>query len=244
MKSRNLVLVWAIASMLVLHADHAAKEGGTVRLAGKGRIAVVDCDSGVNWASMEKALESFNKSFHVDVVRRKGSRFSVETAENAVALANANAVVFVGSRADYPMALAASEQRWSFINVAALEKGSPNFENRCQKMLMRGIYRALGSDTSQAPNSCMSPVHSPKDLDDITDLGVAMDTYIAVNQSFESLGIVPVEYGTYREACEAGVAPMPTNEVQKAIWDKVHEMPTEPIKIKYKKAESAANTGK
>ena len=235
MTGRNLALALATACALVLRADQAAKEGGTVRLAGKGRIAVVDCEAGIDWSSIEKAIESFNKSFHVDVVWQKGGPFSVETAENAVSLANANAVVFVGSRADYPMALAASEQKWSFVNVARLEKGSPNFEKRCQKMLMRGIYRAIGSDTSQAPNSCMSPVHSPKDLDSITDLGVAMDTYIAVNQSFEPLGIVPVEYGTYRDACEVGIAPMPTNDIQRAIWDKVHEIPSEPIKIKYQK---------
>ena len=36
----------------------------------------------------------------------------------------------------------------------------------------------------------------------------------------------------YRKACEEGWAPQPTNDVQKAIWDKVHAMPTEPLKIK------------
>ena len=36
----------------------------------------------------------------------------------------------------------------------------------------------------------------------------------------------------YKTACREGWAPAPTNDVQKAIWDKVHAMPTEPIKIK------------
>ncbi len=46
------------------------------------------------------------------------------------------------------------------------------------------------------------------------------------------MGGKPQSRTTYRKACEEGWAPAPTNDVQKAIWDKVHEMPTEPIKIK------------
>ena len=43
---------------------------------------------------------------------------------------------------------------------------------------------------------------------------------------------MPGKRSVYRKACEEGWAPAPTNDVQKAIWDKVHAMPTEPIKIK------------
>jgi hypothetical protein len=46
------------------------------------------------------------------------------------------------------------------------------------------------------------------------------------------LGVLPAQRATYLKACEEGWAPAPTNDVQKAIWDKVHAMPTEPIKIK------------
>ena len=51
----------------------------------------------------------------------------------------------------------------------------------------------------------------------------------------EPLGVRPAIYDTYDRACQEGWAPAPTNDVQKAIWDEVHEMPTEPIKIKYQK---------
>ena len=33
---------------------------------------------------------------------------------------------------------------------------------------------------------------------------------------------VDVRYVTYRQACIEGWAPAPTNDVQKAIWEKVH----------------------
>lgn len=213
-------------------ADDAAADGGTVRLAGKGRIAIVDCRSGVDWNDMKPVLESFDRAFHVEVVRQKGDVFSVESAAAAVAKTKSNAALFVGSRADYPMSLAAPEQKWAFVNVAPLRLDGKNFVKRSQILLMRGIYRAIGSDASNAAKSCLSPVHSPSDLDEITDLDVAMDTYMAVCQNFDSLGIVPVEYGTYRDACEMGVAAPPTNAVQRAIWDKVHQLPSEPIKIR------------
>jgi hypothetical protein len=35
------------------------------------------------------------------------------------------------------------------------------------------------------------------------------------------MGIKPARMTTYRKACEEGWAPMPTNSVQKAIWDEV-----------------------
>jgi hypothetical protein len=71
------------------------------------------------------------------------------------------------------------------------------------------------------------------DLDKITDLDVAMDTYVAVCQSFDSIGIVPSEYGTYQDACEMGIAPAPTNDIQRAIWEKVHAIPDKPITINF-----------
>ena len=46
------------------------------------------------------------------------------------------------------------------------------------------------------------------------------------------LGVLPAQRATYLKACEEGWAPAPTNDVQKAIWEKVHAMPTEPLKIK------------
>ena len=38
---------------------------------------------------------------------------------------------------------------------------------------------------------------------------------------------------TYKEACEEGWAPAPTNEIQKAIWDKVRATPKNPMKIEF-----------
>ena len=47
------------------------------------------------------------------------------------------------------------------------------------------------------------------------------------------LGILPVRTTTYLQACQEGWAPMPTNAVQKAIWEKVRAIPQSPMKIEF-----------
>lgn len=230
----NKITIMAVASSLFMPAllAFANNDGGMVKLAGKGQLAVVDCRSGIDWDQMKPVFKAFDQAFHVQVVHLKDNAFSVETASAAVAKTKSNAALFVGNINAYPMSLSAPEAKWAFVNVAPLHKDNKNFVKRCSVLLMRGIYRALGSDTSSAPKSCLTPIHSPSDLDEISDLDVAMDTYMSVCQSLESLGIVPIEYGSYQDACEMGVAPAPTNDIQKAIWDKVHQLPTKPLVIK------------
>ena len=58
------------------------------------------------------------------------------------------------------------------------------------------------------------------------------------------LGVTPWKETTYKRACEEGWAPAPTNEYQKAVWDKVHAIPDQPLKIKYQKPDQSPNTGK
>ena len=40
-----------------------------------------------------------------------------------------------------------------------------------------------------------------------------------------ALGVVPAETATYRQACREGWAPAPTNDVQRAIWDRYRAAP-------------------
>ena len=37
----------------------------------------------------------------------------------------------------------------------------------------------------------------------------------------------------YRQACKEGRAPVPTNDVQRAIWNKVHQIPDSPLVIEF-----------
>ena len=46
-------------------------------------------------------------------------------------------------------------------------------------------------------------------------------------------GVTPGNIETYETACCQGWAPTPTNDLQKAIWDKVHAIPATPMKIEF-----------
>lgn len=69
-----------------------------------------------------------------------------------------------------------------------------------------------------------------------TQLGenYGIDTVQAIVKHLPEIGVECAKRITYREACQRGIAPQPTNEFQKAIWDQIHELPSEPITIKKK----------
>ena len=89
--SRIAIMAVAGVCALAAFANDADRYGGTVRIAGKGRLAIVDCRSGLDWNDMKPVLESFDRAFHVEVVRQEGDAFSVETAAAAVATCEAEA---------------------------------------------------------------------------------------------------------------------------------------------------------
>ena len=46
-------------------------------------------------------------------------------------------------------------------------------------------------------------------------------------------GVTPHYRCPYFKACEEGWAPAPTNEYQRAVWEKVHAIPDKPMKIEF-----------
>ena len=136
-----------------------------------------------------------------------------------------------------PIALLAPEDRWGKLNMARIVDDLPGerakekfFVPRARKMIIKSLSLLMGGGSSQFPGNIMN-APTMRELDQCPEsIPVDMiDNYIAY---LKAVGVKPAEKTTYRKACREGWAPAPTNDVQKAIWDKVHAMPTEPIKIK------------
>ena len=145
------------------------------------------------------------------------------------------AVISVVDLPNWATLLVAPESGWVQVNVAALAKDDPSvevLENRVKKELWRAFVLLFGGGNSHLAGDLMRPVNSLKDLDAFQNLAPGPEPFNAVLDGARARGITIVRRTTYKNACEEGWAPAPTNEYQKAIWDKVHEMPTEPIKIK------------
>ena len=121
------------------------------------------------------------------------------------------------------------------VNIKALSADKPSrtvLETRVCKELWRGLIYTLGGGNTYIQQCVMKQVSSLAELDAIPSRTACPDAFMRVTESAKTLGIQPVRRVTYRQACKEGWAPAPTNDVQKAIWEKVHELPTEPIKIK------------
>ena len=121
------------------------------------------------------------------------------------------------------------------INVRALMADNPTvdcLERRVRKEIWRGVVYALGGGNTTFPHCVMKPVSSLSDLDALDGLSACPGAFNAVLASAAEFGIRGERKTTYLKACREGWAPVPTNDVQKAIWDKFHALPTEPIKIK------------
>lgn len=135
-----------------------------------------------------------------------------------------------------PMSLIAPESRWAFVNVAPLFKGNGEKEAFLTARVMKEMARigclVLGGISSTYRDNLLGFVDSPEGLDKFESDSLPIDGTMRCTRYLLGLGVKPWRDVTYRKACEEGWAPAPTNDIQKAIWDKVHEMPAEPLKIK------------
>ena len=150
----------------------------------------------------------------------------------------ADIAVIVAAEADAPGLLAAPDEGWAVVNVRALTRNLKTeaskakfYEARCRKEIMRGFVCAAGGVGSSFPGNIMN-VAKVEDLD-LCEEFVPFDKVGVVRQHLKASGVIPSRFATYRTACREGWAPPPTNDVQRAIWDKVHAIPKTPMKIEF-----------
>ena len=134
-----------------------------------------------------------------------------------------------------PTSLISSEELWGVVNIAKMKEGTVYgvaLSKRTRKEFNRVLAMLFGGGLSSMKTSIMRPVRAAADLDKIVNPWIPFDTLNLMFSSFQDYGITRRKQIQYKKACEEGWAPAPTNKFQQAIWDKVHALPTEPIKIK------------
>ena len=220
------------------HAAMAAKAGGMLEKpnSSKGRIVFVNTQSEMPAANIQLAVKSL-----ADIL----AKYPVEIVEANPAKAGelkerfrADIAVVVAAEADAPGLIAAPDEGWAVVNVRALTRNLKTeaakakfYEARCRKEIMRGFVCAAGGFGSSFPGNIMN-VAKIEDLD-LCEEFVPFDKVGVVKQHLKACGVVPGRFATYRTACREGWAPAPTNDVQKAIWEKIHTVPKSPMKIEF-----------
>ncbi len=148
-----------------------------------------------------------------------------------------NATLFIIDDAKMPTILHAPEQRWTMVNVATMTDGNGSkpafFAARVKKELTRSFCLLAGTQTSNYPESLLGCVTKPSDLDKFADWELPVDIPERFLPYLAGFGIKPDVLVTYKQACQEGWAPQPTNSAQRVIWNQVHQMPDKPITIEF-----------
>lgn len=208
--------------------------GGMTLIKGKGRVTLIDCRPTQSMCDFRESMAKLRDTFNIDIRHVKGITFTLQNAKQQLLATESNVAVFIVDDPLYPMTLSTSEDNWALVNIAQIKKDNPSPEKlkrRTNILLVRQCCRALGSDETKALDCCFRTIQKASDIDSIKSLDVTINPYLSISEVLNLRGIEPFEYGTYRDACEAGVAKPPTNQLQKAIWQEVHQLPTKPIKI-------------
>ena len=193
-----------------------------------GEITFLDCQSGISKLLIEDVANYFTRVTKFKISIRDGN-FKL----NDIKIVG-SASIFIIHDKDLPSILVAPESRWAVVNTAMIsDKDGVKFYNaRVQKELSRAFAFLCGATNSQYPRSLTRGIVKHSDLDKNPDYELPADVIGRFTPYMATLGVTPAIKSTYKKACREGWAPAPTNEYQKAIWDKVHAMPTAPIKIK------------
>ncbi len=215
------------------------RTGGEITRKGTftGKIAFVDTQDVVPFEVVQKTAKTFADALGMNIVAEKAP--SGNPAE-ILKSSGANVAVVLVNDATTPVMLLAPEDHWGAVNVAKLvddlpaEKAKAKFRpTRAYKEMVRAFSILCGGGSSQFPGNMMNAPN-------LRQLDLTVDTIPADMVSYymtylKELGVTSREVTTYRRACREGWAPAPTNDVQKAIWDKVHQIPDKPIKIEFEK---------
>lgn len=128
------------------------------------------------------------------------------------------------------------ESNWAILNIAFLKADNPQsskLETRVEKMIWKALARSLDVGAVAHSPSVLKPFKTLDDLDSNFSMRPSPDGFNAFINNGKTYGITTLTMSSYRDACHKGWAPAPTNDVQQQIWDEIHAIPNNPMKIKF-----------
>ena len=220
-------------------AQKAEERGGYVTLASTGKVVrVVSAQRIAAKTALDESINVFSTTLRLPVEWGDADPAEKSPAKLAAA-ANSDgrcgAAIVLIDDPTAPRLLIAPEEFWAAINVAKLGEDNPpkeKLERRIKQEFWRATCMVLGAYVSMQQPCLLTQISGNGDLDKNVCVIPSIEVLPKTKNAAKARGIIPGKRAVYQKACEEGWAPAPTNDVQKAIWDKVHELPTEPIKIK------------
>ena len=211
--------------------------GGIVRKEGsaKGAFAVRDAQTKVGEDGIRPALEYIDGKLAARTVYARASGLSTASIAERIREAGGTMGVGLVDDASLPSLIVAPETGWAVVNVSKLDErchGPGTLASRVRKEILRSLAFVTGCAYATMADPLMRDVTRPGDVDALQSEEFGFELINRFASSAPLYGLKPWYCTTYKRACEEGWAPAPTNDVQRAIWEKVHELPAAPIKIK------------
>lgn len=147
----------------------------------------------------------------------------------------AGAVILLYERANDPTETAFLQDGVMLVNMENLKCYDPNrYSRRFATEFWRSIGFTLGAYVASAQmGSSMQGIFSVNDFDLLKGAGLAPMQIAAIAANKPKFGIFSRNGVPYIRACREGWAPPPTNDAQRAIWKKTHQIPDKPITIEF-----------
>ena len=189
----------------------------------------------VNWqglvpeAELAKPVETMARILRHDICMERPASatppFSVAAADSLVRAQRARGAVFIVEDDALPTILTAPESGWGVVNVRRLDADSPGpllLAQRTRREMWRAFALVNGAGNTRMGKCVLQTVLSLRDLDALGAEAFCPEPVNAITAHLNRLGIREYQSTTYRQACIEGWAPPPTNDVQRAVWEKVH----------------------
>ena len=206
--------------------DRIAKAGGEVVRPGTftGKVAIISQQSRLPAADCQAVARMLAELTQCNIVAEADEKATIR--------------LYLIDASNEPVMLLAPEDHWGKLNVARMVEDLPGerakekfFASRARKMIIKSLSLLMGGGSSQFPGNIMNTA-SLRELDQCQE-GVPVDMVDNYLAYLKAIGVKPAEKTTYRKACREGWAPEPTNEVQRVIWNQVHQIPDKPITIEF-----------
>ena len=238
MNRKVVVLSLTIALVGVVSAQDAALElGGDIIVWPKnpGKFLFINAQERVDSATLAKPIEKLRSDFAINICSVQGDSPDFRTVPATLKGLDATGAMWIVNDPALPISLVATENGWGMLNVAPLVADSPDaavLEKRVSKFVLRTFANINGvGDSTMMPACVMKQAIGVEGVDSLVCATYSPEACSKIENYLALAGYKRCNMGTYYDACEEGWAPAPTNDIQKAIWDKVHQMPTKPIKI-------------
>ena len=218
-----------------------ARTGGRIARphAAGGKFVFINMQGIVPEREIDEPVSTIVRVLQHDVTLEapaKGGAFSLAQIPSLMERQQAKGAIFLVEDDTCPSVLVAPESGWGIVNVKRLNADSPNpvlLAQRVRREMWRAFAMVNGAANTNMGKCLLQTVLSLKDLDALQAEAFCPEPVNLILAHLDALGVKKYQHTTYRQACIEGWAPMPTNDIQRAIWEQVHAVPKNPMKIEF-----------